>query len=32
VVKDNIIPCYDEDGILYMCIENFLLDEDATNY
>ena len=29
VVKDNIIPWHDEDGILYIGIEQFLLDEAA---
>ena len=29
VVKDNIIPWHDEDGILYVGIEQFLLDETA---
>ncbi|MBO5064930.1 MAG: ATP-binding protein [Clostridia bacterium] len=29
VVKDNIIPWYDDNGILYMGIEKFLLDESA---
>ena len=29
VVKDNIIPWHDEDGILYIGIEKFLLDEHA---
>lgn len=29
VVKDNIIPWHDEDGILYIGIEQFLLDENA---
>lgn len=29
VVKDNIIPWHDEDGILYIGIEQFLLDEEA---
>lgn len=29
VVKDNIIPWHDENGILYIGIENFLLDESA---
>lgn len=31
VVKDNIIPWHDEDGILYLGIEKFLLDEFAIN-
>ena len=31
VVKDNIIPWYDDDGILYIGIEKFLLDENAVN-
>lgn len=29
VVKDNIIPWHDENGILYVGIEKFLLDETA---
>ncbi len=29
VVKDNIIPWHDDDGILYIGIEHFLLDENA---
>lgn len=29
IVKDNIIPWHDENGILYVGIENFLLDESA---
>ncbi len=29
VVKDNIIPWHDDDGILYIGIEQFLLDESA---
>ena len=29
VVKDNIIPYHDDDGILYIGIEQFLLDESA---
>lgn len=29
VVKDNIIPWHDDDGILYIGIEQFLLDENA---
>ena len=29
VVKDNIIPWYDENGILYIGIEKFLLDKTA---
>ena len=31
VVKDNIIPWYDDNGILYIGIEKFLLDENAIN-
>lgn len=31
VVKDNIIPWHDEDGILYIGIEKFLLDENSIN-
>ncbi len=29
VVKDNIIPWHDDDGILYVGIERFLLDENS---
>ena len=29
IVKDNIIPWHDENGILYVGIEKFLLDESA---
>ncbi len=29
VVKDNIIPWYDDNGILYIGIEKFLLDENS---
>lgn len=29
VIKDNIIPWHDENGILYIGIEKFLLDENA---
>ena len=28
-VKDNIIPWHDDDGILYIGIKQFLLDETA---
>ena len=31
VIKDNIIPRHDENGILYIGIEKFLLDENAMN-
>ncbi len=31
VVKDNIIPWHDDDGILYIGIEQFLLDENAVD-
>ena len=31
VVKDNIIPWHDENGIYYIGIEKFLLDENAMN-
>ena len=31
VVKDDIIPWHDEKGILYIGIEQFLLDENAIN-
>lgn len=29
VVKDNIIPWHDENGILYVGIEKFLLEKNA---
>lgn len=29
VVKDNILPWHDDNGILYVGIEHFLLDESA---
>ncbi|MCD7775288.1 MAG: ATP-binding protein, partial [Clostridiales bacterium] len=29
VVRDNILPWHDENGILYINIEDFLLDESA---
>ncbi len=29
VIKDNIIPWYDDNGILYIGIEKFLLDENS---
>ncbi len=29
VVKDDIIPWHDEQGVLYVGIEQFLLDETA---
>ena len=29
VVKDNIIPRHDENGILYIGVEKFLLDESS---
>lgn len=29
VVKDNIIPWHDDKGILYIGIEQFLLDDSA---
>ncbi len=32
VVKDDIVPWHDEQGILYMGIEKFLLDETAIDY
>lgn len=32
VVRDNIIPWHDEKGILYIGIEDFLLDENAMNF
>lgn len=31
VVKDNIIPWHDEDGIYYVGVEQFLLDENCIN-
>ena len=31
IVKDNIIPWHDENGILYIGIEKFLLDSTAIN-
>ena len=31
VVKDDIIPWHDDNGILYVGIEQFLLDEDVIN-
>lgn len=31
VVKDNIIPWHDENGVLYIGIEQFLLDDSAIN-
>lgn len=31
VVKDDIIPWHDEDGILYVGIEQFLLEEEAVD-
>lgn len=31
VVKDNILPWYDNDGILYIGIEQFLLDQNAVD-
>ena len=31
VVKDKIIPWHDEKGILYIGIEQFLLDENSMN-
>lgn len=29
VVKDNIIPWHDDNGILYIGVEKFLLDDNA---
>ena len=29
VVKDNIVPWHDDNGILYIGIEQFLLDQNA---
>jgi len=31
VVRDHIMPWHDENGILYLGIEDFLLNEDAMN-
>lgn len=31
VVRDNIVPRHDDDGILYMGVERFLLDDGALN-
>ena len=31
VVKDNIIPWHDENGIYYIGIEKFMLDENIMN-
>ena len=31
IVKDDIIPWHDEDGIYYIGIEQFLLDESCIN-
>ena len=31
VVKDNIIPWHDDNGILYIGIEQFLLDGSAAD-
>lgn len=32
VVKDNIIPWHDDNGILYIGIERFLLDENSVDF
>ncbi len=32
VVRDNIMPWHDDNGILYIGIEDFLLDESAIDY
>lgn len=32
IVKDNIIPWHDENGILYLGIEKFLLNENAIDF
>ena len=32
IVKDNIIPWYDENGVLYIGIVKFLLDDNCMNY
>ncbi|WP_429993002.1 hypothetical protein [Mycoplasmopsis bovis] len=31
IIKDNIIPRHDENGVLYIGLEQFLLDEDIKN-
>ena len=31
IIQENIIPWHDENGILYIGIEQFLLDERALN-
>ncbi|WP_429978765.1 hypothetical protein [Mycoplasmopsis bovis] len=31
IIKDNIIPRHDENGVLYIGLEQFLLDEDIIN-
>lgn len=31
IVRNNIVPRYDDDGILYIGVEDFLLDETALN-
>ena len=31
VMKDDIVPWHDEEGILYLGVEQFLLEEDAVN-
>lgn len=32
IVKDNIMPIHDENGILYIGVENFLLDESLIDF
>ena len=32
IVKDNIIPWHDEDGILYLGIQQFLLEDNAIDF
>ena len=29
IVRNNIVPGFDDDGILYIGVEDFLLDETA---
>lgn len=29
IVRNNIVPRYDDDGILYIGVEDFLLDETS---
>ena len=32
VIKDDVVPWHDENGILYVGIEKFLLDPNAINF